>query len=128
MVEIARALLFDADIIIMDKPTALLSQVETESLFSVIRALAAEEKAIVYISHRLNEIFEFCHDISVLRDGKMLFTGKASMLDEKTLIRHMVRCDIQDQYSHIEVKKGESLLAVKDLIADAEVFNLLLLP
>ena len=70
MIEIAKALSLDAKIIIMDEPTDALTDKETESLFKVINELKEEGKAIVYISHRLKEIFEICDYITVLRDGK----------------------------------------------------------
>ncbi|MHC5308206.1 sugar ABC transporter ATP-binding protein [Bartonella sp. LJL80] len=117
MVEIARALLFDADIIIMDEPTDALAQAETDVLFSVIRELAAKGKAIVYISHRLGEIFSLCHDVSVLRDGEMVFTGVVAELDEEGLIRHMVGREINDQYPHIVTEKGPVRLSVEQLVA-----------
>lgn len=117
MVEIARALLFDADIIIMDEPTDALAEAETDVLFSVIRDLAAKGKAIVYISHRLGEIFSLCHEVSVLRDGEMVFTGAVADLDEEALIRHMVGREINDQYPHITREKGPVRLEVENLVA-----------
>lgn len=117
MVEIARALLFQSDVIIMDEPTDALAERETEILFSVIRNLAAQGKAVVYISHRLGEIFTLCDDVSVLRDGAMVYSGEVASLDEETLIHHMVGRTITDQYPHVTVEKGATRLIVNNLVA-----------
>lgn len=69
MVEIAKALSFESRVIVMDEPTDALTDTETEALFKVIRELKAEGRGIVYISHRLKEIFQICDDVTVLRDG-----------------------------------------------------------
>ena len=75
MVEIARALSLNARLIVMDEPTGALTDVETEILFEAIRHLRDQGKAIIYISHRLGEIFQICDLVTVLRDGHMVFTG-----------------------------------------------------
>ena len=80
MVEIAKALSLNAKIIIMDEPTDALTDREAESLFNVINELKNEGKSIVYISHRLKEIFEICDYITVLRDGKYVGTGKRFLI------------------------------------------------
>ncbi|UXM94827.1 sugar ABC transporter ATP-binding protein [Bartonella sp. HY329] len=117
MVEIARAVLFDADVIIMDEPTDSLAEAETEVLFAVIRDLASKGKAIVYISHRLGEIFELCDDVSVLRDGEMVFTGEVKKLNEDLLIAHMVGREIKDQYPYDKAKPSAIKFEVKNLSA-----------
>ena len=90
MVEIAKALSFSSRVIIMDEPTDALTDTETEALFSVIRELRAEGRGIVYISHRLKEIFEICDDVTVLRDGQFIAERTVASLDEDSLIEMMV--------------------------------------
>ena len=85
MVEIAKALSQDAKIIVMDEPTAPLTQIEIENLFQVIRELKASNVSVIYVSHRLNEIKEICDRITFLRDG--CFVGKADVKDMEKLIQ-----------------------------------------
>ncbi|SOE00099.1 sugar ABC transporter ATP-binding protein [Caenispirillum bisanense] len=118
MVEIARALSLDAEVIIMDEPTDALTDVETQILFEAIRGLKADGKAIIYISHRLGEIFSQCDDVAVLRDGGMVHTGPVAELTEAQLIHHMVGRDITDQYPYVPAEAGPVRLAVTDLTAE----------
>ena len=118
MVEIAKALSLDAAVIIMDEPTDALTDVETHILFDAIRGLKAEGKAIIYISHRLGEIFSQCDDVTVLRDGGMTFTGPVASLSEAELIHHMVGRSITDQYPYTAVKPGPVRLQVENLTAE----------
>ena len=115
MIEIAIALSLDAQIIIMDEPTDALTDKETESLFKVINELKADNKAIVYISHRLKEIFELCDYITVLRDGKFVGQEEISNLDEDKMIEMMVGRKLTDQFPHLEVEKGETILKLENV-------------
>ena len=115
MIEIAKALSLDAQIIIMDEPTDALTDKETESLFKVINELKADNKAIVYISHRLKEIFELCDYITVLRDGKFVGQEEISNLDEDKMIEMMVGRKLTDQFPHLEVEKGETILKLENV-------------
>jgi ABC-type sugar transport system ATPase subunit len=90
MVEIARALSRDFDVLIMDEPTATLNREEIERLHEIIRRLAAQGKAIVYVSHHIEEIFEICHDVAVLRDGSLVTQAPTAELDEARLVEHML--------------------------------------
>lgn len=103
MVEIAKALSFKAKVIIMDEPTDALTETETESLFSVIRELREQGCGIVYISHRLKEIFTICDDITVLRDGRFIAECQVAETSEDTLIEMMVGRKLEDQYPRIPV-------------------------
>jgi ribose transport system ATP-binding protein len=115
MIEIAKALSLNAKIIIMDEPTDALTDKETESLFEVINELKKDGKAIVYISHRLKEIFEICDDITVLRDGK--YVGEAKVVDftEDKIIEMMVGRKLTEQFPRVDVKIGDVVLEVKNL-------------
>ncbi len=115
MVEIAKALSFESKVIIMDEPTDALTDTETESLFKVIRELRAQGCGIVYISHRLKEIFEICDDITVLRDGKFIGQCQVKETDQDGLIEMMVGRKLEEQYPRIDVASGDVCLAVSGL-------------
>ncbi len=103
MVEIAKALSFESQVIIMDEPTDALTDTETASLFAVINELRAQGCGIVYISHRLKEIFEICDRITVLRDGKFIGECAVSDTDEDGLIEMMVGRKLAEQYPRSDV-------------------------
>ncbi|MBO5791788.1 MAG: sugar ABC transporter ATP-binding protein [Lentisphaeria bacterium] len=90
MVEIAKAVGSDSGILIMDEPTTVLTQTETEKLFSLVRALTAQGKAVIYISHKLDEVLSLCSRIMVLRDGAMAGMYNASELTPRLLAEKMV--------------------------------------
>ncbi len=115
MVEIAKALSFEAKVIIMDEPTDALTDTETEFLFKVINELREQGCGIVYISHRLKEIFEICDDITVLRDGKFIGECRVAESNEDSLIEMMVGRKLEEQYPRISVQSGETCLEVKGL-------------
>ena len=117
MVEIARALSLDAQLIIMDEPTDGLSDVETEILFESIRRLRDQGKGIVYISHRLGEIFKICDAVTVLRDGHAVISGPMADFDEAKLVHHMVGHEIADKYPHVPAGEGAKRLKVTGLSA-----------
>ncbi len=115
MFEIAKALSLDAELIIMDEPTDALTDQETEALFKVIRELKAEGKSIVYISHRLKEIFEICDDVTVLRDGQFIAEKSVSEINEDMLIELMVGRKLEEQYPYVDTNTGRVVLEVKAL-------------
>lgn len=98
VVEIAKALSFDARVIIMDEPTSALSEKEIERLYTIIDDLTARGIAIIFISHKLDEVFHVADEISVLRDGQLVGTVKTADVDRDTIIRMMVGRDIADMY------------------------------
>ena len=114
-VEIAKALAIDAKVVIMDEPTATLAEKEIEELFDVIRDLASRGIAILYISHRLDEIFRIADRVTVMRDGKVVKTELASELDEERLVRLMVGREVGNLYPKPEVEIGEVLLRVEGI-------------
>lgn len=115
MVEIAKALSFESKVIIMDEPTDALTDTETDALFNVIGELKAENRGIVYISHRIKEIFDICDDVTVLRDGRFIGESAVENLDENRLIEMMVGRRLEEQYPHLEQPPGDIRLAVKNL-------------
>ena len=90
MIEIAKALMVDAQVIIMDEPTAALTQSETTVLFQVVNSLREKGVSIVYISHRMEEIFELCDRITVLRDGSYIGTKKIKETDMNDVVKMMI--------------------------------------
>ncbi|PHM39702.1 galactose/methyl galaxtoside transporter ATP-binding protein [Xenorhabdus mauleonii] len=115
MVEIAKVLSFQSKVIIMDEPTDALTDTETESLFHVIRELKAQGCGIVYISHRLKEIFEICDDVTVFRDGQFIAEQPVHSLEEDRLIEMMVGRKLEDQYTRLDLPRGEKRLEVENL-------------
>lgn len=115
MVEIAKAISLNAQVIVMDEPTGALTDKETESLFRVIRELKAEGKSIVYISHRLKEIFEICDDVTVMRDGQFIAEYPINEVDEDRIIESMVGRKLTEQYPRVTCQTGKVLLEIKNL-------------
>ncbi|RKF13654.1 ribose ABC transporter ATP-binding protein RbsA [Alginatibacterium sediminis] len=115
MVEIAKALSFNSKIIIMDEPTDALTDTEAQSLFEVIAELRQQGCGIVYISHRLKEIFQVCDDITVLRDGKFVAQCAVSDTNEEKLIEMMVGRKLEEQYPRIDSSLSTTCLEVKHL-------------
>jgi ribose transport system ATP-binding protein len=115
MVEIAKALSLDAEIIIMDEPTDALTDTETESLFKIIETLIEKDKSIVYISHRLKEIFQMCDYVTVLRDGQFISENPVEEIDENKLIEMMVGRKLEEQYPYLVKEPGDALLKVKKI-------------
>lgn len=123
MVEIAKALTKNTSVIIMDEPTTALTDVETRKLFEVINNLKSRNFAIVYISHRMEEIFEICDRITVLRDGKFVGECKVKDVDNDKLITMMVGRKIEDQFPYKKVNKGNTVLEVKNLGCKGKIEN-----
>jgi ribose transport system ATP-binding protein len=109
-VEIAKALAIEAKVMILDEPTATLTEREIEELFGVIRSLTDEGIAVLYISHRLDEIFRIADRVTVMRDGKVVDTVPAGELDENKLVRMMVGREITDLYPKHEVEIKDVVL------------------
>jgi len=122
MVEIAKALMVDARVLILDEPTAALTPVETEVLFDVIRRLKASGVSLVYITHRMEEVFEICDRITVLRDGEYIDTKPISDTDMYDVVRMMIGREIGERFPTRDVSVGDILFEVKDL-AKTGVFN-----
>ncbi len=115
MIEIAKALMVDAKVIIMDEPTAALTQSETTVLFQVVNSLREKGVSIVYISHRMEEIFELCDRITVLRDGSYIDTKKIKDTDMNDVVKMMIGREIGERYPVREAKIGNVAFEVKGL-------------
>jgi rhamnose transport system ATP-binding protein len=115
IVEIAKALSADARVLIMDEPTAALSLVEVERLFSVVRALRDEGAAIMFISHRFEEITELCRRVTIMRDGKHVSTDLVEDLTVDEMVRRMVGRDLDALFPKQDVEPGAVVLEVENL-------------
>lgn len=115
MIEIAKALMTEAKVIIMDEPTAALTEREISKLFDVISSLKKEGVSIVYISHRMEEIFAICDRITVMRDGKTVDTKAIPETNFDEVVRKMVGRELTDRFPKRNPNPGETVLQVKGL-------------
>jgi rhamnose transport system ATP-binding protein len=115
IIEIAKAILLDARLLIMDEPTAALSGVEVERLFTVARSLRDEGRGIVFISHRFDEVFSLCDTITVMRDGEYVSTDAIRDVTEAEIVRRMVGRDVKDLFPKQKAAIGDVLLEVTGL-------------
>lgn len=115
MVLIARSILKDCKFLILDEPTAPLSHSETNELFRIVRSLKERNVGIIFISHRLPELFEICDDITVMRNGKFVTKEKIAETTTNRVIEHMLGQKLEDQFPKNKVMIGDTLLEVKGL-------------
>ena len=115
MVEIAKAVSYESDVLIMDEPTSALTEREVDHLFTIIRSLKAEGKGIIYITHKMNELFEIADEVSVFRDGKYIATKSSSEVKRDDIIRMMVGREITQMFPKETVPIGDVVLSVKGL-------------
>jgi ABC-type sugar transport system ATPase subunit len=120
IVAIARALIGDARAVVMDEPTSSLTDREARQLFRIIEELTSGDVGVVYISHRLEEIFEVADRITVLRDGRHITTASASKLDAEELVRLMVGRPLNELFTRHPHESGEVALEVKGLSREGE--------
>jgi ribose transport system ATP-binding protein len=113
MIEVAKALSLNARILIMDEPTSALSETEIKQLFDVISRLREHDVSIIYISHRLQEIFEIGDRVTVLRDGKLVGTRIVGETSRSELVRMMVDRELNEQYPRHRTAAGEEILRVE---------------
>ncbi len=118
MVEIAKAVSFESDVLIMDEPTSALTEHEVEHLFRIIRDLKARGKGIVYITHKMNELFEIADEVSVFRDGRYIGTEPADRVTRDDIIKMMVGREITQMFPKETVPIGDVVLSVRDLCLD----------
>lgn len=114
MIEIAKALMTNAEVIIMDEPTAALTEREISKLFEVITALKKNGVSIVYISHRMEEIFAICDRITIMRDGKTVDTTNISETDFDEVVKKMVGRELTERYPKRTPSLGDKVFEVKN--------------
>lgn len=115
LVEISKILFYDIKILVLDEPTAPLTTNEVEILFGIIKKLKEQGVTIIYISHRLNEVFDIADRVTILRDGHKIATHPISEVTRDGLIKEMVGREISDEYPARDCKIGETILKVRDL-------------
>lgn len=115
IVEILKAVSKNCKVLIMDEPSAPLTNNEIEYMFEIIQRLKAKGVTILYISHRLEEIFRICDRVSVLRDGKYITTKNVKDIDRKQLVSYMVGRELVDDYPEAVVDIGEDVLKIRNL-------------
>ena len=123
MVEIAKAVSYDSRIVIMDEPTSSLTDAEVEHLFRIIAELKEKNVAIIYISHKMDEIFRISDDITVYRDGEYIATDRAENLNVDKVIQLMVGREVNNMFPKVECPIGETILKVENLSAGRAVKN-----
>ena len=115
MIEIAKALMTDAEVIIMDEPTAALTDREIEKLFEIMKGLTKKGVSLVYISHRMEEIFAICDRITVMRDGKTVDTKRIPDTHFDEVVQKMVGRELEDRFPSREPHAGNKVLEIKGL-------------
>lgn len=123
LVEIVKAISYNADVIIMDEPTSALSESEIKYLLDMVKQLCSEGKAIVFISHKLEEVYGVCKTVTILRDGHFIHTGAVADISESEMIRMMVDRDVTELYPKQESVIGEPILEVRGLTRKKEFEN-----
>jgi len=124
MIEIGKAILLDAQVLILDEPTSSLGEKEAEELFRTVRLLKEKGLAILFVSHKLEEIFELCDDVTVMRDGKHIITSPSAEMTKDSLIEYMVGRSLDNLYPKGKVKQGDVALEVKNLTRIGEYYNI----
>jgi len=115
IIEIAKAISLDASLLIMDEPTAALSGVEVERLFAVARSLRDEGRALVFISHRFDEVFDLCDTVTVMRDGEYISTDPISSTSVEEIVARMVGREVAELFPKTPAPIGDPVLEVEGL-------------
>ncbi len=118
MVEIARAVSYEADVLIMDEPTSTLSEREVDHLFRIVADLRSRGKAIIYITHRMNEIFRIADEVTTLRDGRVVDSSSADHLDRDRLIALMVGRELTQMFPKGNTPTERVVLSVRHLAVE----------
>ena len=123
IVEIAKALSFDARVLIMDEPTAALSGPEVERLFAVVRTLREHGVGVLYISHRLDEVFAMCRPVTVMRDGAVVHDARIADMTPDEMMRRMVGRELEHALPQADAEVGEPVLQVEGLTREGVFFD-----
>ncbi len=118
LVEIAKAISHESTVLIMDEPTSAIGEAETDILFDAIRTLTAHGVGIIYVSHRLTEIFTIADEYTVFRDGGFVATGRIADIDRPGLVRLILGADVRDEYRAHPAPSGPPMLEVEHLGRD----------
>ena len=120
IVEIAKAVVKNCKVLIMDEPSASIPMAEVENMFRIVRRLKEKGVAVIYISHRLEELFELCDRVTVFRDGQYVITRNVADITKKDLIRYMIGRELTEKFPERDVVPGEPVLEVRDLSGNGD--------
>ncbi|MCB0913883.1 MAG: sugar ABC transporter ATP-binding protein, partial [Propionibacteriaceae bacterium] len=123
MVEIAKAISYDSSLIIMDEPTSAITEREVAQLFRMIRTLREQGVGIIYITHKMDEVFQIADEITVLRDGQYIATVPAAQTDRNSLIAMMVGRELTNLFPKEDAPIGEVVLSVRNLTRNGIVHD-----
>ena len=118
IVEIAKALSLDATLLIMDEPTTAIGLDEIDTLHRIVRSFISSDRAVIYISHRLNELTEIANEVTVLKDGRVAGKMKQQDISVKSIVNMMVGEDIENHYPKEDNRRNDKLLTVRELSAE----------
>ena len=124
MIQLAKAIARDSKIIIMDEPTSSITELDTKVLFKVIKKFKSQKKSIIYISHRLEEIFDIADRVTILRDGKYIDTLNIKDTNEEEIISKMVGRYLGQMFAQRKAKIGDEILSVHGLTRDGVLDNI----
>ncbi len=120
IVEIAKAVVKNCKVLIMDEPSASIPMAEVGNMFRIVRRLKEKGVSVIYISHRLEELFELCDRVTVFRDGQYVITRKVSEITKKDLIRYMIGRELTEKFPARKIQIGEPVLKVRDLTGNGD--------
>ena len=120
IVEIAKAVVKNCRVLIMDEPSASIPMAEVENMFRIVRRLKEKGVAVIYISHRLEELFELCDRVTVFRDGQYVITRNVADITKKDLIKYMIGRELTEKFPEREAVPGEPVLEVRDLCGNGD--------
>lgn len=123
MIEIAKAISYDADLVIMDEPTSAITEVEVQHLFRMIADMKAQGISIIYITHKMDEVFEIADDVTILRDGQFIDAKPASEMNKETLINLMVGRELSNIFQKQKAEIGEPVLSIRGFTRQKEFRN-----
>ncbi len=115
MVEIAKAVSYDAKLIVLDEPTSSLTEKEVKKLFGIVSSLRSQGISFIYISHKMDEIFEICDEVAVLRDGQMIFQKDIDTVDMSEIISAMVGRSLDQRFPPVDNVPGNTILSIRNL-------------
>lgn len=125
LIEIVKAIFYNSQIIVMDEPTSALTEKEVENLFRIIAKMVNEGKSIIYITHKMDEIFKICDTATVLRDGRFIGSESIENLDQQKIITMMVGRDLSNHlFTKLETEVGEVSLEVKNLTVNGKFHDI----
>jgi len=124
LIEIANALSLDPKILILDEPTSSLTETETKKLFSILKKLKSRNVSMIYISHRLEELYEIADRITILRDGQLINVHDSNKVSKDILVQEMVGRELESRFKTSKREIGEQILEIKDLSWENRLFNI----